>query len=134
MVGRGPERKKLKKMAGRECEIMPAVSAEALRTLYQNAKAFVFAGVEDFGIAFVESQACGTPVIALDRGGVRDIVRPGVSGILFAEATVDALKKAILDCRDAAFAPAAIRATSLRFSPERFRAQFGAFISGEKKR
>jgi len=133
IVGRGPEGKKLAKMAGRECEIMPAVSAEALKKLYQNARAFVFAGVEDFGIAFAESLACGTPVIALDRGGVRDIVRPGISGILFAEATVDALKKAILDSRDMVFDPAVIRESSLRFSAQRFRSQFSEFISGKKR-
>ena len=74
IVGRGPEQKKLEKMAGRGSEFLPTVSAEKLRELYQNARALVFAGVEDFGIAFAESQACGTPVIALDRGGVRDIV------------------------------------------------------------
>ena len=71
------------------------VSAEQLRELYQNARALVFAGVEDFGIAFAESQACGTPVVALDRGGVRDIVATGPTGVLFAEATVAGLKKAI---------------------------------------
>ncbi len=129
IVGRGPEYKKLTKAAGRDCEILPAVSAEKLRALYQNARAFVFAGVEDFGIAFAECQACGTPVIALDRGGAQDIIRHGVSGILFAEASVTALKNAILDSRDIVFEPAVIREMSLRFSAARFRSQFLEFIS-----
>ena len=132
VVGRGPEQKKLRKAAGRGCEIMPAVGAETLRELYQNARAFVFAGVEDFGIAFAESLACGTPVIALDRGGVRDIVSHGVSGTLFAEATVDALQKAMRASRDTAFEPARLRELSDRFAPARFRRQFQEFISGKK--
>ncbi|HSQ35650.1 MAG TPA: glycosyltransferase [Candidatus Binatia bacterium] len=132
IVGRGPEHKNLKKIAGPGCEILPAVDAEALRTLYRNARAFLFAGVEDFGIAFAECQACGTPVIALDRGGARDIVRPGVSGVLFAEATVAALQDAIRVAQGIAFDPAAIREGSLRFSAARFRDQLQAFIKGKK--
>ncbi|MBN2399582.1 MAG: glycosyltransferase [Candidatus Aminicenantes bacterium] len=131
IVGRGPEHKKIKKTAGRGCEILSAVSAEKLKALYQNARAFVFAGVEDFGIAFAECQACGTPVIALNRGGVQDIVRHGVSGILFAEASVAALKNAILDSGNITFEPAATREMSLQFSAARFRSQFFEFISGK---
>lgn len=129
IVGRGPEQKKLKKMAGQGSEFLPSVKAETLRELYQNARAFVFAGVEDFGIAFAESQACGTPVIALNRGGVRDIVSDGISGVLFNEATVIALKKAIQDSKRLDFDSAAIRESSLQFSAARFRAQFKQFIS-----
>jgi glycosyltransferase involved in cell wall biosynthesis len=95
--------------------------------------AFVFAGVEDFGIAFAESQACGIPVIALNRGGVRDIVKDGISGILFDEPTVAALKKAIQDSKRLSFDSAAIREISRKFSAAHFRAQFKKFIS-EKKR
>ena len=129
IVGRGPEQKKLKKLAGPGSEFLPTVSAETLRELYQNARAFVFAGVEDFGIAFAESQACGTPVIALNRGGARDIVSDGISGILFNESSVIALKKAILDCKRLDFDSAVIREKSLRFSAARFRAQFKQFIA-----
>jgi glycosyltransferase involved in cell wall biosynthesis len=133
IVGRGPEQKKLKKIAGQGSEFMQTVSAEILKGLYQNARAFVFAGVEDFGIAFAESQACGTPVIALNRGGARDIVSHGISGILFPESTVVALKKAIQDSKAMNFDPAAIRELSLRFSAARFRAQFKEFISSKKR-
>jgi glycosyltransferase involved in cell wall biosynthesis len=129
IVGRGPEQKKLKKMAGQGSEFLPTVSAEILRELYQNARAFVFAGVEDFGIAFVESQACGTPVIALNRGGVRDIVSNGSNGVLFNEATVAAVKKAIQDSQRLDFDSAVIRESSLQFSAARFRAQFKQFIA-----
>ncbi len=131
IVGHGPEEKKLKKIAGPGCDILPTVGADELKSLYQNARAFVFAGVEDFGIAFAECQACGTPVIALDRGGVQDIVCHGVSGVLFPEATVEALQQAIRAARTITFDPAAIRQKSLRFSAARFREQLAAFISGK---
>ena len=69
------------------------------------------------------------------RGGVRKVraISPGVSGVLFAEATVDALKKAIADANQITFDPALIRANSLRFSPQRFRDRFGEFISGKSR-
>ena len=128
VVGQGIERKNLLKMAGPETEFMPFVGAEKLRELYQNARALVFAGVEDFGIAFAESQACATPVIALDRGGVRDIVADRVSGVLYSEATAAGLKKAVGDFSRLDFSGAAIRKNSLRFSAPRFRAELLEFI------
>ena len=133
IVGRGPEQKKLKKAAGPGSEFLPTVSAETLRELYRNARAFVFAGVEDFGIAFAECQACGTPVIALNRGGVRDIVKDGASGVLFGQPDVAALKQAIRAAGEMDFDPAVIREMSLRFSAARFRAQFQDFIGGTKR-
>lgn len=133
VVGQGADRKILGKLAGPGIEFLPAVSAEKLRELYQNAKALVFAGVEDFGIAFAESQACATPVIALDRGGVRDIVVDRVSGLLYADGTVAGLKKAIADFLRLDLSGAAIRENSLRFSVARFRAELQQFISARKR-
>jgi len=133
IVGRGPEQKKLKKIAGQGSEFLQSISAETLRELYQNARAFVFAGVEDFGIAFAESQACGTPVIALNRGGVRDIVIDRATGLLYSEATVAGLKKAIADFSRLDLSGAAIRENSLRFSAARFRAELGQFISARNR-
>jgi len=128
VVGQGAERKALGRLAGPACEFLPAVSAEKLRELYQNARALVFAGVEDFGIAFAESQACATPVIALDRGGVRDIVIDRATGLLYADATVAGLKKAIADFSRLDLSGAVIRENSLRFSAARFRAELEQFI------
>ncbi|TFG80842.1 MAG: glycosyltransferase family 4 protein [Chrysiogenales bacterium] len=129
VVGQGIELKRLLKRAGPGIEFLAAVRAEKLRELYQNARALVFAGIEDFGIAFAESQACATPVIALDRGGVRDIVIDRVSGVLYSEATVAGLKKAVADFSRLDLSAAAIRENSLRFSSARFRAEFQQFIN-----
>jgi glycosyltransferase involved in cell wall biosynthesis len=128
VVGRGVEEGALRRLAGPDVRFLGAVDAGELRELYQNARALVFAGVEDFGIAFAESQACATPVIALDRGGVRDIVVDRVTGILFPEASPAGLKAALADFSRADLSGAAIRSNSLRFSAERFRTEFERFV------
>ncbi len=128
VVGRGPELPALRRLAAPNIRLLPEVDAVRLRELYQGARALVFAGVEDFGIAFAESQACGTPVVAFDRGGARDIVVDRETGILFPEATVAGLKAALADLERLHLDPAAIRRNSLRFSVARFREEFGRFV------
>jgi glycosyltransferase involved in cell wall biosynthesis len=92
----------------------------------QNARAFVFAAEEDFGILPVEAQACGTPVIAYGCGGVTETVRPGETGLFFHEQTADALAKAVRTFEAARdrFEPDVLRAQAERFAPERFRSAF----------
>lgn len=103
--------------------------AEYLSTIAR-ARALVFGGCEDFGIALAEAQACGTPLIAFERGGARDIVRPlgacrQPSGILFGQQTVEALLAAVdrFEENAGALAAEACRANALRFSEERFDAE-----------
>lgn len=129
VVGRGSEEKRLRKMAGANVQMLPEVDGEKLRELYGNARALVFAGVEDFGLTFAESQACGTPVIAYDRGGVRDIVQDRQTGLLFADASAAGLKAALADFSRLDLSVEAMRRNSLRFSRPRFREEFGRFVS-----
>ncbi|TGR38463.1 glycosyltransferase, partial [Mesorhizobium sp. M1C.F.Ca.ET.195.01.1.1] len=91
------------------------------------AKAMVFAGCEDFGIALAEAQACGTPLIAFGRGGAVDIVRrlgswPEPTGALFQAQTVDHLKDAVerFEENSLAIAPGACSRNAERFSEENF--------------
>jgi glycosyltransferase involved in cell wall biosynthesis len=128
VVGRGSEQRALRRLATKNIRMFPEVDAARLRELYQGARALVFAGVEDFGIAFAECQACGTPVVALDRGGARDVVVDRATGILFPEATVAGLKAALADLERLDLDSAAIRRHSLRFSAARFREEFGRFV------
>ena len=127
VVGRGSEEKKLKKLAGKTIEFKSDISTEALKQLYQNARAYVFAGIEDFGISFVEAQACGVPVVAFKRGGVLDIVEDEKTGILFEDQRIETLMAAIEKCKEMennrphGFSTADIRKNSLRFSAEVFR-------------
>ena len=82
VVGDGPQARQVREAAGPNVEFVGEVSREALRDLLRAARAFVFAADEDFGILPVEAQACGTPVIALGRGGARETVArpPGTRG------------------------------------------------------
>lgn len=124
VVGKGQQASALRRQAGANVQMLAEVGAERLRELYGNARALVFAGVEDFGIAFAESLACGTPVVAFDRGGVRDVVTDGRTGILFPEATVDGLRAALARARRLEIDAEAIRRDALRFSAARFREEF----------
>jgi glycosyltransferase involved in cell wall biosynthesis len=128
VVGAGPEEKKLRKMAGPNITFRKNVTAQELRGLYQQAAAFVYTGVEDFGIAFVEAQACGIPVVALKKGGVLDIVEDGRTGILFEGEGIDAVVRAVKGLADFRFEPSILRENSLKFSRERFKIKIQTFI------
>jgi glycosyltransferase involved in cell wall biosynthesis len=127
IVGKGPEEKKLKKLAGPNITFKKNLPAEELKKLYQHAAAFVFAGVEDFGIVFVEAQACGTPVVAYKKGGVLDIVTEE-SGVLFPEQSAEAIAAAIDKIKKNPLNPSIIRQNSLQFSKENFKKTFKEFL------
>jgi glycosyltransferase involved in cell wall biosynthesis len=122
IVGDGPERARLSRIAGPETEFLGRRSAEDLRSLCQRATALIQAGEEDFGMAPVETQACGRPVVALARGGALESVEDGVTGILVNEPTVEAFADGLARARSHRFDPAVIRARALRFSREQFAA------------
>ena len=96
----------------------------------QRARAFVFAAEEDFGISVVEAQACGTPVIALGRGGVREIVIDSAdpergTGLFFEEQTVASIVDAVERFEQRpAFRGEVCRRNALRFTAERFKHEF----------
>ena len=106
----------------------------------QRARAFLFAGIEDFGIVMAEAQACGTPVIAFARGGAAEIVRAEGStqptGLLFSEQTAEAVLDAVHRFeRDAArFAPESCRANAMRFDRDRFRHRFEELLRSHWER
>ena len=102
-------------------ELRGRVSQQELVQLTQGAAACVMAAEEDFGIATVEAQACGTPVIAFGKGGAADIVRPGETGVLFPQQTAAALCQAVAHFTTLALSPAACRANAERFSEAAFR-------------
>jgi glycosyltransferase involved in cell wall biosynthesis len=82
-------------VAGGNVELLGFQPAEILRQLLRQARAFVFAAEEDFGILPVEAQACATPVIAYGRGGVLDSVIPDQTGVLFESQTEESLLEAL---------------------------------------
>jgi glycosyltransferase involved in cell wall biosynthesis len=113
VVGEGPERKRLAALESPRVRFLGKVGPEKLRELYRGARFFLQPGVEDFGIASVEALACGTPVVAVARGGILDVVEDGRHGVLYPDwegpaALADAIDKASrigfndLDLRDRA--------------------------------
>ncbi|MBN1197466.1 MAG: glycosyltransferase [Candidatus Aminicenantes bacterium] len=129
IVGTGPEKRKLQRRARGNIHFEETLSRETLRERYRRARAFVHAGLEDFGIAFVESLACGTPVLASARGGVADIVAHDRTGLLVADPDANTFAAAVEEMRNRTFDPEALRQGSLRFSPEIFRGKFSALVA-----
>jgi len=95
MVGIGPQEEELRQNLPPNVELRGWISREELVALYDGAAGFLHVGEEDFGITMVEALAAGVPVIALDAGGARDIVRDGVDGVLVAEPSVDSVRAAV---------------------------------------
>jgi glycosyltransferase involved in cell wall biosynthesis len=129
VIGDGPKKEAIKKLANKNIEILGHVSKEKLKSYLQRAKGFVFNAIEDFGILPVEAQATGTPVIALSKGGATETVIEGKTGFFFQESTERDIQEAI-DCFERRqFDPLEIRENALRFSKERFLKEYSSFVS-----
>lgn len=123
VIGAGSEEVGIKKLAKENITFLGRLSDEEIVTYYQGCKAFIFPGEEDFGLTPVEVQACGRPVIAYGRGGVKDTVIDGKTGILFEEQTKEALIAAVKQFEQVgvAYSKEEIRKHSEGFSLERFK-------------
>jgi glycosyltransferase involved in cell wall biosynthesis len=128
VVGEGQQSKELRTLAAPNIVFAGYLPRRDYVRTVALARALVFAGCEDFGIAMAEAQACGTPVIAFDRGGARDIVRPlgqvdTPTGVLFQRQAVNDVMAAIehFEANQRAISPSACRQNATRFSEERFR-------------
>jgi glycosyltransferase involved in cell wall biosynthesis len=130
VVGTGPEAARLRSLAGPTVQFAGALPDAEIAGLYARCKAFLFPGLEDFGIAPVEAQAAGRPVVAFAQGGARETVLDGATGLLFTEQTVDSLADAMLRLDAAPMAPLACRTNAERFSAEKFRTQMAAAVTG----
>ncbi len=124
IAGTGSEMTRLKKLARGKSTIkfLGLQNSRQLRTLYRNAKALLFPGMEDFGIVPVEALACGCPVIAYHQGGAQDWWAPGC-GLLFKQQTVENLTSALteFDHHPADYQnPKTCRNQSTNFSSKKF--------------
>ena len=115
IVGDGPDRRRLEAAADHKVTFLGRLTDAGIREEYRMAAAVLLPGEEDFGIVPVEAQACGTPVVALGRGGALETVVNGETGVLFGEASVSELASALE------------RVTAIRFDPGRIRQQAERF-------
>ena len=128
VFGDGPERARLAQMSGPTIEFVGWVSQAQLAELIRHSRAFLFPGVEDFGILPVEVQAAGLPVIALARGGALETVKPGETGLLYEDDSVEGLLDAVRRFEMETFEPEACRKNALRFSRDRFEEEMAALV------
>ena len=134
IIGDGPELQRIKQEAGSNIKFLGYQSDEKVADLMSKARGFVCAGEEDFGIAIVEAQAAGCPVIAYGRGGALETVVDEVTGIHFSEQTVDDLIEAILRfdrIRDS-FQAENLVTHAKCFDKESFKRNFFAFVESPK--
>jgi glycosyltransferase involved in cell wall biosynthesis len=128
IVGDGRDRAKLEALAGPTVEFKGRLPNEAVVQLMAQCRAFLFPGFEDFGIAPVEAQAAGRPVIAFGQGGALDTVIEGQTGLFFREQSVETLMHSIEQLEKMTFDSAAIRAQAERFGVDRFKQELGEFV------
>ena len=140
VVGDGVEKEYLKKLAGPTVQIIGFQSKEKIESLMSRCRAFVYAGIEDFGIAPVEAMASGAPVIAFGKGGVLDTVKcfnsnsdERATGLLFPDQTVKSLVEAIEFFKEKQLwrdlNPELIRDWSNSFSQDSFKDKFAKTIN-----
>lgn len=131
VIGTGPDLPKIQMLATSNITLLGFQPFDVLNDYLKRAKAFVFAAEEDFGIAPLEAQACGTPVIAFGKGGSLETIIDGKTGLFYHEQTVEALIQAVNDfeakyvkfnCND-------IRMHAEKFGLERFKEELSTFVS-----
>lgn len=128
VAGVGPELQKIRKLAKPNIEFTGYLSMVQLKTYMKNCKSFISAALEDFGIAPIEAQACGTPVICLGKGGTKETIIDGKTGIHFYHSNPKEIKDAVLFSESKQFEPEVIRNNAIRFSKERFEHEFKSFV------
>jgi glycosyltransferase involved in cell wall biosynthesis len=135
VIGDGPMMKQLRARNAANVEMLGHLPTHEVLAHMCRARAFLFAGIEDFGIVLVEAQACGAPVIAFAQGGAPEIVageeaaRP--TGVLFPEQTAESLIAALrrFEETSARFGAAACRENAMRFDASVFRQRFADFLA-----
>lgn len=126
----GEEEERLKKLAGDTVEFLGRVSDEEMERYYSRAKAFLFPGIEDYGITPVEAMSAGVPVLAFGKGGALETVQDGKTGLYFHDQTVSGLVHCIeeFERNGVAYSRQQIHDYSLNFSDEIFKGDFTNFL------
>ncbi len=128
VIGDGPERKSLERLAKPNIEFLGRQPFSVLKDHFETSQAFIFPGIEDFGITPVEAQAAGCPVIAFRAGGALETVVEGKTGLFFDEQTADALVEVVERFDPQSMTPEVCRENAQRFSAQNFRDRYMAFL------
>jgi glycosyltransferase involved in cell wall biosynthesis len=132
VIGEGGEYERLTAIAGETITFKGRVSDEALISYYNNCRAFLFPGEEDFGITMVEAQFAGKPVIAYRAGGAVEILQEGITGAFFREQTVGSLCNALKKFKESRYNEKDCKTNAKRFTEEKFRKELLAFLRKNK--
>ncbi|MGE5656816.1 MAG: glycosyltransferase [Actinomycetota bacterium] len=136
VIGTGPELKLIQQIAKPNVQVLGWQPAEVVGTYMAQAKAFVYAACEDFGMAMVEAQACGTPVIAYGAGGALETVTDlrqfpdSGTGLLFSRQTEEAIVEVVetFEQLQGKFQPEVGRSRAAQFSPKIFQQHYLGFL------
>jgi glycosyltransferase involved in cell wall biosynthesis len=129
VVGSGPEFKRFARTYGSTAEFLGRVSDRELLDIYAHARALVVPNIEEFGIAAVEAQASGRPVLAASVGGTCETVVDGETGVLVTPENVGALAEAMSQVDFESFSPQRIQSHAAKFSVPAFQQRFIAEVS-----
>lgn len=134
IIGDGPEKKRLQKMARPNIEFIGLVSDEKLKKYYARCRAFLFPQEEDFGITAVEAMSAGRPVVAFAGGGALEIVKEGETGVFFREQSTASLLEALNNFRPEGFNPVAIKNHARQFDKEIFKKKIKDYVEEQLKK
>lgn len=130
IIGDGEQKEYLKKIAGKNVKFLGFVDGDDLPGYYQNARALIFPGEDDFGIAIVEAMSFGIPVIALRKGGAKETIIEGVTGDFFDHSVAPLVAEAVVRFveNEKKYDRETISRHAEKFSRERFEHEIGNFV------
>jgi glycosyltransferase involved in cell wall biosynthesis len=130
VIGGGEMLDEIRRIAGPTVTVMGSQPFGVLKLHYARCRALIFPGEEDFGMVPVEAMASGRPVVAFGRGGATETVAPGVTGVFFAEQTVEAISGAVKSLANMDIDPAKISGHASKFGRAQFFDKMRAHIDG----
>jgi glycosyltransferase involved in cell wall biosynthesis len=133
IIGRGPDHKRLEKMADSNIEFKGRVSDEDLAKIYAEAKAFLFPQEEDFGIVAIEAMASGKPIIAFKGGDIVEHINEGEDGVFFEKQTAEAVIEALNKFNNFVFDKYAIQSKAEKFDREIFKFKIKDYVESALK-